>query len=447
MASITELADGKKNLQFYDHNRVRRSIRLGKMNKKQVERIAERIEWLVAAVRGRTILDGDTVKWLAEISDDLHARLGAFGLCESRVRPEPEIQAKLDEFLNEYMAMRTDVKPSTRMHLEQARSKLIEFLGGDRTLASVTPLEAEGFRAFLRRTLGDNTTRRMTGRARQFFAAAVRGRKIAENPFGHLKGLNVRAVKDRQVFVTREAIWKVIDAAPDAEWRAIIALVRFGGLRCPSEIFALKWSDIDWTNKRFIVHSPKTEHHEGHDQRVVTLFPELEPWLAAARDQAKPGDRHVVSRHRSASGNLGTTFKKIIIRAGVKPWPKLFVNLRASRATELVETPGVSSETAAKQLGHSEKIASQFYRMTTDTQLDRLASVPTGPMHPGVMHALMQSGTEWSTTEGQYGNLAHEKTPVNPGFLEKQGSLETASSSQTRTRTLDLAVNSRLLYR
>jgi len=35
--------------------------------------------------------------------------------------------------------------------------------------------------------------------------------------------------------------------------------------------------------------------------------------------------------------NLRTTFEKIIERAGLTQWPRLFHNLRASRETELVE--------------------------------------------------------------------------------------------------------------
>ena len=37
------------------------------------------------------------------------------------------------------------------------------------------------------------------------------------------------------------------------------------------------------------------------------------------------------------NANLRTTFGKILRRAGLEPWPRLFHNLRASRETELVE--------------------------------------------------------------------------------------------------------------
>ena len=51
------------------------------------------------------------------------------------------------------------------------------------------------------------------------------------------------------------------------------ALSRYGGLRCPSEHLALKWSDVDWDKSRIRVPSPKTEHHA-----VLRAFQTLERW-------------------------------------------------------------------------------------------------------------------------------------------------------------------------
>ena len=39
---------------------------------------------------------------------------------------------------------------------------------------------------------------------------------------------------------------KIDSDRADAEWKAIIALARYGGLRTPSETMALRWIDIDW---------------------------------------------------------------------------------------------------------------------------------------------------------------------------------------------------------
>ena len=38
----------------------------------------------------------------------------------------------------------------------------------------------------------------------------------------------------------------MIAACPDAEWRLIVALARFGVGCCPSEHLALTWADVLW---------------------------------------------------------------------------------------------------------------------------------------------------------------------------------------------------------
>lgn len=58
----------------------------------------------------------------------------------------------------------------------------------------------------------------------------------------------------------KETIDAVIAKAPDAEWRLIIALTRYGGLRCPSEVLSLEWPHVDWERERMTVFSPKKEY-------------------------------------------------------------------------------------------------------------------------------------------------------------------------------------------
>ncbi len=45
----------------------------------------------------------------------------------------------------------------------------------------------------------------------------------------------------------------------------------------------------------------------------------------------------MITRYRESSVNLRTQMLKISKRAGLKPWPKLFQNLRSTRETELAE--------------------------------------------------------------------------------------------------------------
>jgi hypothetical protein len=102
-------------------------------------------------------------------------------------------------------------------------------------------------------------------------------------------------------------------------------------------VLGLRWVDVDWERGRFIVHSPKTEHHPGRDRRAVPLFPELLPYLRDGFEQAPEGSEYVISCYRKPNTNLRTRLMRIIERAGLTPWPKLFQNLRSTRQTEHFE--------------------------------------------------------------------------------------------------------------
>ncbi|GIS62067.1 MAG: hypothetical protein CM1200mP2_42920 [Planctomycetaceae bacterium] len=124
--------------------------------------------------------------------------------------------------------------------------------------------------------MAESTIRKRCGFAKQFLASAVKHELIPANPFEDLKSGSVTN-PSRYYFVTREEADRVLDACPDAEWRLLFALSRYGGLRCPSEHFALRGGDVNWDRNRMTVRSPKTEHHPGGESRVIPLFPELRP--------------------------------------------------------------------------------------------------------------------------------------------------------------------------
>jgi hypothetical protein len=72
----------------------------------------------------------------------------------------------------------------------------------------------------------------------------------------------------------------------------------------------------------------------------------------------------VVTRFRDANVNLRTQFLRVIKRAGLTPWPRLFHNLRASRQTEL--TDRFPLHVVCKWLGNSAPIADKHYLQVTD---------------------------------------------------------------------------------
>jgi len=248
--------------------------------------------------------------------------------------------------------------------------------------------------------LSDNTVRKRCSNAKQFFNAALRKRLIQFNPFSDLKSASTSNRK-RDYFISIDKADKVLESCPDAEWRLIFALSRYGGLRCPSEHLALRWQDVDWDRNRVTVQSPKTEHHEGGESRVVPLFPELRPYLEAKFDTAEPGTEYVITRYRDPKQNLRTQLIKIIKRAGLIPWPKLFQNLRATRETELAEV--YPMHVVCAWIGNSQNVAAKHYLQVTDEHYASAAQNPAQQAHA--------EGSLGSQEESP----AQKKPPVLPG--------------------------------
>ena len=146
---------------------------------------------------------------------------------------------------------------------------------------------------------------------------------------------------------------------------------RYGGLRCPSEHQALKWGDINWEQGKFWVTSPKTEHHAGRAGRWVPIFPELRPHLDAGYHGAAEGDLYVI-RDRT-SKNWRSRFKRLINRAGLTEWNRLFQNLRASRETELAgEYP---LHVAAAWIGNTAIVAAKHYLQVREEDFARAIGI------------------------------------------------------------------------
>jgi integrase len=364
MASVSRDPNGRRVIQFVAGDGKRKSIRLGKVSQRIAEEIKVRVEALNAALLSGCPLDNDTARWVSRIGDDLAAKLAAVGLIPERA------SARLGDFLDAYINRRSDVKPNTLRNLKAGKTHLVEFFGADKLLRDISPGDADAWLLWLRERYASGTAGRAVKRAKQFFRAAVRSRLIGSNPFEDVKAPS-QANDARQFFVTRETAAKILDACPDAEWRLLFALSRFGGLRCPSEHLLLTWADVDWERGRFRATSPKTEHHEGKAERWVPIFPELRPYLEEAFELAPEGAVHVINRYRDANQNLRTQLHRIIRRAGLEPWPKLFHNLRASRETELAaEYP---LHVVCAWIGNSATIAQRHYLQVTDEDFRRAA--------------------------------------------------------------------------
>jgi integrase len=360
VASIILQASGRRMIQYMASDGRRKSIRLGKVSQRDADEIRRRVELLNGAQISRCPIDNETARWVSDLGDGLATKLAALGLIQHRGT------SRLKEFIDGYIAQRTDVRPNTVKNLKAAQVRLVEFFGPDKQLRDVTPGDADSWVLWLKERYADATVGRTLKRARQFFRVAQRRRLVLENPFDGVKGLS-EANESRKYFLSRSDAQKVLDACPNAEWRLIFALSRYGGLRCPSETLTLELSDVDWERDRILIRSPKT------GDRWIPIFPELRPYLLEVCELAAPGTRYVITRYRDSNANLRTHLLRIIRRAGLSPWPKLFHNLRATCETELAAQYPV--HVVCSWIGHAARIAAKHYLQVTDADFARGASV------------------------------------------------------------------------
>ncbi|QDS94214.1 Phage integrase family protein [Roseimaritima multifibrata] len=174
-------------------------------------------------------------------------------------------------------------------------------------------------------------------------------------------------------------------ACPDQEWRAIFSLARYGGLRCPSEVLRLRWSDINWERGRFKIHATKTKR-AGKGERGAPLFPELRVELEDLADIRQPGvdvpaTDYVINRYRHTEQNLRSQLHRIADLAGVERWPKPFMCLRSTRRTELERSGRFANHVLNDWFGHSGAIAETHYLQTAEEDFDLagdLLGIPLG---------------------------------------------------------------------
>ncbi|MBI1312456.1 tyrosine-type recombinase/integrase [bacterium] len=423
MASLSQ-DKGRKGfrLSFYGLDKRKRSMWLGGFSRRQATTVKTNVEHLLVARAAGDTPDVHVARWLGSIGPDLRKKLITAELIEATAEDRGPVT--LGPFLERYVASRKDVKDSTQATYRKTVTALVSYFGAGRRLDSITAGDAEMWRVEQatngnqrdreRTEMEENSVRRRVGLARQFFRHAVKRKLIAANPFDGLPAA-VRGNAKRQQFISAETIYAALEHATCPELRAVIALSRFAGVRVPSEIVSLTWQDVDLEASRLTIQASKTEHHEDGGLRFCPIFPELRPFLQALYDTANPGidcplSAPVITRWRSADQNIGTAFRKLLKRAGIKPWPKPFHNLRASRQTELLAEFPVKD--VCEWIGNSQPVAMKHYAMATDDSFQRAICGSTRGSTGGSIWA------NQGESEADAQNEKPSKTRVSEGFRD-----------------------------
>jgi len=423
MASVVK--DGREGrdgwrIRFYAGSNRRELYFQG--SKRNAEELGRRCEALAACKAAGVSPDADLASWLRRMDSGIRDTLVRWELCEAANPKLLTDEGKfLGPFLESYVNGRTDLARNSKKNVLQTNRVLKEFFGDRRALGMIRKSDCLAWQRWLQsQGYSVATVSGHTRRVKTIFRAAVLEGLLEASPFNVLKG-GKESNFDRQRFIDRATINKVLDACPGPQWRLIVVLCRFAGLRCPTEVLKLRWTDIDWAKGSMRVDSSKT------GLRFVPMLPEVRQALTEARDAARDGAVRCVEEYLENCANLRQQFGRIIRRAHVESWPRLFHNLRASCRTELQES--LPDHVINKWLGQSSRVAQDHYLTPTDEHWGRALSLspkcpPTCPPITASLGAIGDHheseetqeliGRDGASYSGEYTHLDSNQKPSVP---------------------------------
>jgi integrase len=389
MASIANDPNGRKRILFVAPDESRKTIRLGKIDRKSAESICRHVEALLAAKIGGQPVPRDTAAWLANIGAALRDKLEAVGLVEAQPR------LTVGEFLAKWLDGKKAMghKPTSLRAWGQTVAGLVEQFG-PRPLASLSHADGEAFRAAMQgRKLRATTIHKRLGHARQMLEDAARLGHISVNPWKHVQASRRRPIGTPGLR-SRRGRRASHRALPERRLEAAGCL---GPVRRPARPIG---SVLAYLGRRGLGTRPTEraiaqDGTPGQAHRVIPIFPLLRPHLEAAFEQAPEGSVYIFPnnwRARAtgdngwAGANMRTTFAKIVRRAGVEPWPRLWHSLRASCESDLAQSFPLA--TVTKWLGNTPSVALRHYVDPTEAAFDRaLEWRPTRGAKSGALEA------------------------------------------------------------
>lgn len=363
MASLYKLENGRFELSVFLGN-VRRKISMGKTNKKAATIVEHMVEKLVFAKNTNTVPDYDVTAWVTELPIDsrLFQRLVKLELVKPRIEADRKTSSlSIKDLLDRFMAFQgSRVKPASQKKAKDSLGKLLNHFSHERLIRDITVGDAKNFDAVGRGTHSEAHQRTLNRYAKQLFQFALENRWVDCNPFESVKSASIAGKRNH--YVDGKQIESILANCVDPKLKLVIALARYAGLRVPSEVLSLAWSDIRLDESPPIL---RIAHHKTKE-RCVPIVPELRPFLVSAR---RTEGKVVVGN----CGNLRRQFGEVLARLEIEPWEKLFQTLRQSCENDLVRR-GVNSHAVAAWMGHSVRVSQQHYMMVTSDDFAKVTS-------------------------------------------------------------------------
>jgi integrase len=251
----------------------RAKIGLGRMTKKLAETAKLHVEKLVNAKGSGGSLETGTVAWIADLPPKMRRRLESLGLLTPQAIM---LLPTLGVWVERYRELKAKLKPASRYRLKHTGEYLVEHFEATTELGAIGHGGAADWADWLSKDraeggkgLSEPTVRQHIRNAKSVFGEAVDRGYIAKNPFRKLASSSLAAGDDH--YVTPDEAQQVLEACPSLPWKVFFGLMRYAGLRAPSETHSLTWDRVDFGRGILRVRSVKTERHRKHRSRQVPI--------------------------------------------------------------------------------------------------------------------------------------------------------------------------------
>lgn len=235
----------------------------------------------------RAVVYARTAKEVREKAKEVRDRI-------SKGQPAKDAKISVGDFTTEWIATTlavSDRKESTKTGYSiLAKKHIVESDLGATALDKLTARKVEAWLAVLRKKgLSESTIRSAYVILRAILNTAVRDKMLAENVAALVD--RPKVTKKEALFLTDEQVDAVIAEAESSRYQPLFRLLAKTGLR-RGEALALRWSDVDFTNKRIHVRGTLTrvngeltvtDPKTTKSRRTPPLSPEVEAILRSVK--------------------------------------------------------------------------------------------------------------------------------------------------------------------
>ncbi|WP_158231100.1 tyrosine-type recombinase/integrase [Rhodopirellula bahusiensis] len=323
----------------------------------------------------------------------------------------PTLKELRDQFLADKL-MTADPR-SVRKYRNALDNGLLRSIDGQR---KVSTLDSDDLVKFIRtadKSYAQSTVATQIKRAKAFVGYAVDKGHLRANPFKRdsisqlCSAFTILLTEERSQTQTQNMTLETMERLlqckkslrseiEDAEWNALVHLLRFGGGRVSSYL-VLRWRDIDFDRHQILLRMKRTATKRkfvkgAKRTQVVPLFFEMVESLKRLKALQPEGTEFVLNKignldtkpefettnakgERIRQGrwetNLSTTFTKILKRNGIATWAQPLHGFRSFRAAELARNGATEIELNA-WIGNSAEVRKRHYGKFHNADEDRL---------------------------------------------------------------------------